>query len=299
MFDYTIFLLFLVIRKVISLFPIKLRIKSVYFIARIVFLFAPKFKKIGINNISKAFPNFSSIEKNELFKKSVYSFSRMIVDALRISDLDKNWYGENILCDDIEVINRARENAKVNNSGIMFLSGHLSSFELLNGFAGFINTPINFVARELKNQYLDKWILDSRSKFGNNLIQRKGASQKIVSCLNNKENVALLFDQNVRAAHAIFVPWFGEEAATTVVVGLSAYRTNCEILVVGLKFDEEMKKYRLTVVECNYQDCKDLEKDEFIYAVTKKASDIFCKMVLEYPEGWFWMHNRWRTQKNF
>jgi KDO2-lipid IV(A) lauroyltransferase len=108
----------------------------------------------------------------------------------------------------------------------------------------------------------------------------------------------VLFDQNVTRNHAVFVEWFGRPAATSKSVALAALRTEAPIFVASMHYLGD-DKYRIEAVEC---DCRDvyndatLSTDQKVEQITQLISTEYCKMIEAFPEGWFWIHRRWKTR---
>jgi lauroyl/myristoyl acyltransferase len=59
------------------------------------------------------------------------------------------------------------------------------------------------------------------------------------------------------------------------------------------------ERYVIDVVECScfdiYEDV-DSSTDEKVRIITQRVSDMYCRMIADFPEGWFWMHRRWKTR---
>ena len=110
--------------------------------------------------------------------------------------------------------------------------------------------------------------------------------------------MALLFDQNVRLGHAVFVDFFGVKAATTKAVALAALRNGAPLIVSSIAYLGQ-DRYRLDAVECDLKAILEdnaLSTDDKVFRITQIATSHFEKMVREFPEGWFWLHRRWKTR---
>jgi KDO2-lipid IV(A) lauroyltransferase len=111
-------------------------------------------------------------------------------------------------------------------------------------------------------------------------------------------SAAILFDQNVTRNHAVFVNWFGVPAATTRSVALAALRTGAPIYVASIRY-EGSDRYYVDAAECEYSDVyrkEELSNDDKVVIITQRLADQYCEMIRKFPEGWFWMHRRWKTR---
>jgi KDO2-lipid IV(A) lauroyltransferase len=137
-----------------------------------------------------------------------------------------------------------------------------------------------------------------REARGNKIIDRRGAFKAMVATLSSGMSVAVLFDQNVTRNHAVFVDWFGFPAATTKSVALAALRTEAPIFVASIRYCGS-DRYRVEAEEC---ECSDIYKndalstEEKVFEVTQRLASKYCEMIREFPEGWFWLHRRWKTR---
>jgi KDO2-lipid IV(A) lauroyltransferase len=137
-----------------------------------------------------------------------------------------------------------------------------------------------------------------REARGNTIIDRKGAFREICKNVDGGRSVAVLFDQNVKIKHAVFVDWFGKPAATTRAFALAAVKTRAPVFVASMKY-LGADNYRVNGVECDFKSLyadETLEDEVKVQRITEQISAIYCAMIEEFPEGWFWLHRRWKTR---
>jgi KDO2-lipid IV(A) lauroyltransferase len=181
---------------------------------------------------------------------------------------------------------------------VIIATGHLGSFELLGHAIGLRGLPLAAVARKFQAPRFDRWWTGLREARGNKIIDRRGAFKEVVSCISSGMSAAILFDQNVTRNHAVFVDWFGVPAATTRSVALAALRTGAPIFVASIRYVGN-DRYYVDAEECEYSDVyqkEELSNDEKVVVITQRLADQYCEMIRKFPEGWFWMHRRWKTR---
>jgi KDO2-lipid IV(A) lauroyltransferase len=145
---------------------------------------------------------------------------------------------------------------------------------------------------------MDMWWTGLREARGNRIIDRTGAFREIVRSISLGTSVAVLFDQNVKSNHAVFVDWFGKSAATTRAFALAAIKTRAPVFVASIRYCEN-DHYRVEAVECDFAE---IYRDESIddagkvQRITQIISDHYSSMIRDFPEGWFWIHRRWKTR---
>ena len=186
---------------------------------------------------------------------------------------------------------RARNPGK----GMLFPTIHFGSFELLLQTQCLMDRPLAALARGFGLPRLDAWWDARREMFGNTIFSRAGGYKEIERRLNRGEDVTLLFDQNVRGGHAIFVEFFGIPAATTKAIGLAALRTGAPILF-STAVQLEPERHRIIVREIPNPIHGPGSKQEKVHKITAALHRAVEDVIREYPEQWFWIHRRYKTR---
>ncbi len=280
----------------LNLFPIKGRIDIVEAFFRAALFFVPSYRAVCFENLERVYPHESEAFRNTLYAKSIREIARLVVDFGRLPSLDEAWVDSNVIID-ADFFKRLQ--ATDPSRPILCPTGHLGSFELLAHAVALKGTKLNFIVRNFNLPRLDEWWTKTREHNGNRIIPRKGAVQRMLQLLGEGQICALLFDQNVKRNYALFVPWFGIPAATTFAMGYAAVKTNAFVVVSSIKYHHDIHKYEvvLTNVPCEdiYADLQ-MSHDDKVLEVTNRASRVFEQHILGFPEGWFWMHRRWKTR---
>ncbi len=258
-------------------------------------LFIPSYRRVSEINLKLAFPESTQAWRRFIIKKNFESLAKAISDFIRMPNLDKAWVEANI---SIPYWERYMELKKREGApGVIIATGHLGSFELQGYAISLMGYPLSFVVRNFKAPKIDQWWNGIRGRLGNKVLNRQGAYRQMIKDLKSGRDVAVLFDQNVKRNQAVFVPWFGHLAATTKSLALAAIETRSIILVVALITLND-GKYRMDVTECSFDhvyDDQNLSLAEKVSTITKEISGHYQKLIKSFPEGWFWMHKRWKT----
>ncbi len=228
-----------------------------------------------------------------MLRKNATEMGRLIADTVRLSSLDTQWVKHHVTIPALE--RYAAANA---GTGVLIATGHLGSFELLGHAIGLHGYPLSAVARRFKSPRLDAWWRSMREARGNTVIDREGAFREIIKTISAGRSVAVLIDQNVKINHAVFVDWFSKPAATTRAFALAALKTKAPVFVAGMIYCGE-DTYRVEAVECDFQSLyadEAVSDDHKVLVITKTISAHYCAMIQQFPEGWFWIHRRWKTR---
>ncbi len=294
MFDRLLYSSFLLLVTSLRVAPRFVALACVSILVRLAFLLRPKYRSICFKNLALAFPH-DPRKQEQVYARSFSEVARLAVDLCHLPDADAEWCKQHIDSSECEKYFGVR--ARHPEKGILLVSGHLGSFELLGHCYFAFMRPIAVVMRKMSSPRITQWWIRMRAVSGNSVVDRAGGLRAIIRTLREGKDVAILFDQNVTRGNAVFVPLFGRVAATTAAVGAAAIATDCPVMVCTI-INLPDWRYRIRFEEVDIEDLKAnqaLSRSEKILKITERVTSIFEKRVLEFPEGWFWMHRRWRT----
>lgn len=293
MFDWLTYVSVRGLFAALAVLPHRWRVGLFTALWRFAFRIIPRLRSTAFVNLSIAFPGRERSWYEQIVKDNAREMGRLLADTVRLSTLDQTWVRQHVSIPALE-----RYVAAHGKTGVLIATGHLGSFELLGHAIGLMGHPLSAVARRFKSPRLDSWWRNLREARGNTIIDREGAFKEIVKTISSGRSVAVLIDQNVKINHAIFVDWFSKPAATTRAFALAALKTKAPVFVASLIYCGD-DRYQVEAVECDftglYQD-ESLSDTQKISSITSIISTHYCRMIQEFPEGWFWIHRRWKTR---
>lgn len=278
---------------ILGIVPHGIRVALCGVLFRIVFTLIPRCRRTVLINVRLAFPERTEAWRRQVMRANAWEMGRLLADTIRIPTLSRKWIEEHV---DIPILQRYIDAHQ--KTGVLVATGHLGSFELLGHAIGSMGYPLSAVARKFKSPRLDAWWTGLREAGGNTIIDRQGAFRKICSTIKAGRSVAVLIDQNVRVQHAVFVDWFNKPAATTRAFALAALKTQAPVFVASMRYCGR-DHYRVEAVECDFSalyNDKTIEEDRKVHLITDTISRHYCDMIRDFPEGWFWLHRRWKTR---
>ena len=117
---------------------------------------------------------------------------------------------------------------------------------------------------------------------------------RILRLLRQGELVGVLLDQNVSWQEGVFVNFFGEPACTNTGLALLALKTGASVLPV-FNFRQADGRYR-AVIGPEIPVIRTGDKDTDVEKNTELFTSVIERYVREYPDHWFWLHQRWKTR---
>ena len=140
------------------------------------------------------------------------------------------------------------------------------------------------------NPVAGAWMTQGRSRFGQvELFQREDGVKTIVSSLRNKAWLYLLPDMNFGPEESIFVPFFGEPAATVPSLSRFAKLSRARVLPVVTRMTSS--GYEVEVLKA----WNDFPTDD-AHADTVLMNKRLETYIQEMPAQYFWVHKRFKTR---
>jgi KDO2-lipid IV(A) lauroyltransferase len=214
-------------------------------------------------------------------------FGRLLFEMLKFSTLSPSAMMQRV---EFEGEDRARL-AYGQGRGVLFFTGHFGFWELHAIVHGLQLRPIGVLARALDNPHLNTLLENVRGRTGNTVIYRQGAVRRVLKTLAAGEGVAMLIDQHMHSADAIWVDFFERPAATTSTLAVLALRTGAPVVPV---FAMPVGRGRYRMIYEHAVEPPAGEGPEAVREFTQRCTDVLEMYVRRNPELWLWMHRRWR-----
>jgi KDO2-lipid IV(A) lauroyltransferase len=249
-----------------------------------------KHRLIALHNLRCSFPEK---DMKELIRiaKGVYRNGAIVIaeffDMPSITKYNIHQWGE---VDGLEHYHAAIAKGK----GILSIVAHFGNWELLPIGIPMYAKPIYIVYRPLDNPVIDNMVEYVRTMQGNVLIPKGGSGKRIMELLKENQIVGILSDQNVAVQEGVFVDFFGRPACTGVGLAVMAMRSGSPVLAI-FPARQKSGKYKVILkpaMEAIITD--DYEADLLVN--TQRFTKVIEEIVREYPDQWFWFHQRWKTK---
>ncbi|MDC3165262.1 lysophospholipid acyltransferase family protein [Candidatus Pelagibacter sp.] len=241
-------------------------------------------RKIIITNIKKAFPDIDDLNLRKIIKLMWNNYGRVFAEYMFIKDFRNGNLESNI-----EIIGQdVLEEIKKNNRQVIFISGHLSNFELMAMCLEKNGIKLSAIYRPLNNIFLNIIMERIRKKYicKNQIKKGIGGMKKLISLKKNNFSTALMIDQ--RVSEGILSNFFNQKALTTTIPAQLIKKFNIPIVPVYI---ERLKniKFKIVIHEpINFEDNATTEN------ITEDLNIVLEKMIKNNPEQWIWSHNRWK-----
>ncbi len=223
----------------------------------------------------------------EVIRENFRNLGRSFIEVIKIYHGTGKTILENTVIKGFEHFEKARAKGK----GILLITGHCGNWELLAVLASYKVAPISVVVRPLNNPYLNALLLKARSRFGNRVIDKKGALRAILATLKEGGTVGILMDQAVLPDEGYVIRFLGRGAWTTKMPALLARKTGASAVPAFIRRTE--RGHEITVYPEIVLSSK-ADPEEAVKEDTEKFSRYIEDYIRENPSQWLWMHRRWK-----
>lgn len=248
-------------------------------------------RRAAIFNLRLAFPDWSDSQRKRVVRRMIQQIGWMAAEFSQFPKYTRNNIEKIVVLDGFENFDAARRRGK----GVLFLTGHMSAWELAPFAQALYGHPLHFLVRPIANRRVDALINHYRCLSGNRPIEKNKSARSILRILAEGGTVGILSDHNTIREESVFVDFFGVPASTTSGLARIALRTEAAVVPGFLSWDSARRKYRLRfepAIELARTDDEEHDVRENTARFTKTIEDY----VRAFPDQWLWVHKRWKTR---
>ena len=246
-------------------------------------------RQIVVRNLQFTHPEWKSHRIRKLSILVFQNFGIAILEILQLACMRGEDILRNVGIRGKEHLQKALESPH----GVIMISAHIGNWEMGPPFiSNYFGRNMVSVARQVSPELLDKWINWLRTRFGNIIIDKKGALPTMAKTLKKGNILGILIDQGTKRSEGVEVKFFGKTTTATPVAAMLARRFGSTVLLSYCI--REAGEYLTAVIEAplNLQKTDDVHAD--VSVNTQIMTDAIEKAVKAYPEQWFWFHKRWK-----
>jgi Kdo2-lipid IVA lauroyltransferase/acyltransferase len=249
--------------------------------------------RIGMKNLSIAFPERSEQERRRILRASYVNLGKGAAEYIRLAGFFHTRLRRRVTYDRYKYW---QEVMRANpGKGLVVLSAHFGNFELFACAHAMHGHPINLVhhtQRFLAGDALMTWV---RERAGVEILRKHSAARAVLKALRSSELVGIPFDQNAKRSEAVWVPFFGEPAATASGLARMVALSGAPVIPAFIVREKDGRHHRIEIQDqIEVQRSNDAEGD--IVENTARFVKAIEDMVRRYPEQFLWTHRRYRTR---
>jgi len=246
-------------------------------------------RDVTLANLRASFPEKREAEIVEIGRACYRSFARTVAEFARLPGMTP---AERAAA--VDIAGREHFDAVIAmRRGAILLSGHFGNWEWLGSMFPALGQPTSFVVAEQHNRLVGDFMDRCRRRLGVEILSAERDLRGIMQALRSGALIAILADQDA-GRDGIFVDFLGRPASTAVGPVRLARRFGVPILQ-GFAVRLADGRSRLDLLPPILVPEKGDEDH-----VTREYTEVWSRRLEEhvrrYPDHWFWMHRRWKTQ---
>ena len=241
-------------------------------------------KKIIHKNIKRALPDINNESLETLTRLMWNNYGRTFAEYIFLKDFRIGKFSSNIKIEGKEIL----EKIKKNNQQVVFVSGHLSNFELMAMFIEKNGINLLAIYRPLNNLFLNPFMEKIRRKYicKHQIKKGIGGTKNLIKYKKQNFSTALMIDQ--RVSEGILSPFFKQEAFTTTIPAQLVKKFNIPVVPVYIERIKDIT-FKITIKNPIF-----FSKEKSVENITNELNLELEKLILKKPEQWIWSHNRWK-----
>ena len=241
-------------------------------------------KKVIHNNIKRALPEIDENNLKNIENSMWNNYGRIFAEYIFLKDFRYGKLASEVQIEGKEILDDIKEN----NKQVIFISGHLSNFELMAMFIEKSGINLSAIYRPLNNIFLNGIMENIRKKYicKNQIKKGLAGLKKLIKLKKKNYSTALMIDQ--RVSEGILSPLFNEKALTTTIPAQLVKKFNIPIVPVYIERINGLK-FKITINQ-PLSFPQNLTQQQ----ITDNLNQILEKFILSKPENWIWSHNRWK-----
>jgi KDO2-lipid IV(A) lauroyltransferase len=201
---------FKAVQSVVKRLPRSLAYALAVFAARFAWRFSPLARPRLEFNLKVACPELEN-DKRELRRLSWLNFrnhAKAYADLMQLPTMSMQAMRPLLKVKGLEYLEEARAIGK----GVLVVSCHMGSYEVVSAIWSATLTPVSFFAEELEPRALFEWYRETRARLGISVLTLgHGGLRKVLQALHDKEMVITAIDRDITGTgHRM--PFFGRPA---------------------------------------------------------------------------------------
>ena len=272
------------------LLPYKWSIKAGGLLGAFAFDVVRVRRRVTLENLERAFGDgMTAKERVRTGRRSYINFTKSMVELVSLRRLSTEKLRELVRIHGRENIDAAFAEGK----GVIGVTGHFGSWELLGASGVAQGIPVDFIVGEQTNSLVDDYINGLRRSTGIGVIPKGIAVRGVFSSLKKNRCIAILADQDARKA-GIFVDFFGIPSSTYPGAAQFVWKTGCPMVFCSIvRRGDETHDVRF---EPAMHADTDAEGEGEIRRLTSAFTKELENAIRENPDHYFWAHRRWKTK---
>jgi KDO2-lipid IV(A) lauroyltransferase len=281
-------LLYYLVLKPLSLLPFWVLYRISDFLYLILYKILGYRVKVVTTNLKNSFPEKSSEEIADIRNKFYHHLCDIIVESIKLFSISEKEVKKRIRFVNPEVTNAYFEKGQ----SLMIVGGHCNNWEYSVTGGLYVSHEMVAIYSPLSNNFFEKKMNESRSRFGIRLLKTKDAKTFFETGPETPSMMIFGSDQSPSSSSKAYWTRFLNQD-TAVSYGLEKYAKQLNYPVIFT----EISKVKRGYYEFSFELIEDNPSKTSYGEISEKHVRRLEKQIIETPEYWLWSHKRWKREK--
>jgi Kdo2-lipid IVA lauroyltransferase/acyltransferase len=287
------YLFFLALFALLRALPFPLAFRAGEGIGRLWYWLDVPHRRVGLLNLSFAFPAKPVAERRAILRESFLNLGRLLAEFCHLHTLTPDNVAERVTFADRGQWQQLVSQCK--DTGALILGGHFGNWELLAYAHALYGFPVHIIHRRLRNPLIDRLIVRERERCGNKVIHKTTAGLEVFRAIRQRAFVVAAVDQNASGRMGVFVPFFSRPASTSTGLAGLALASNAPVIPAFLVRERGTWRHKITLLP-PVEAVRAGNQEDDLRETTARFSALFQQLVEQYPDHWLWIHKRWKRR---
>lgn len=280
-FDFIIYLIFLIFISIFKILPSKIKLKFSEFLGSLLYYLIPKGRKLSLRNLNLILNeqynfNLSEKEIKNIAKNSYRNTMKSFLLPFWIYEYGKKYPP---IIHNLELLGKLKET----NDRIILLTSHYGFFHM--SMYPIIDEPMFIIVRPVPNKFIENYM--NKIRFKKNMLHF--TEHNIKELLKHKKSKGFFIMLNdVRKPDGEKVTFFNLSTTASGFTAFYSIRENIPVIMVHNEVDKN-NICNIYIDEVIYPENYTNKND-----LTHKFLEIYEKIILNNPEQWYWFQDRWK-----
>lgn len=254
-------------------------------IGHLFYLLAKYRREIAQTNIRLCFPERSAAEQEKLVRDHFHAMGMTIAEAAM------SWWGKEedlkklLQIENIEHFNNALKQGK----GAIILGAHYTTGEISARLFSFEH-ELSVSYQKLRNPLFNQVLYNGRKRMVDRIFARDDI-RSVIRHIRKNHPVWVATDQDAGRENSVFVPFFGQLAATQTATSRLARLTKAPVIPYFSQRLENARGYKITLYPALENFPGDSEEEDVL-----RTNQLLEKLIRKAPEQYLWLHRRFKTR---
>jgi len=245
-------------------------------------------REVVFEHLQQAFPDYNGQQRTTIAKGFYRNLADVIVESIHSANMSEEDFSHHVEHVNLDVLQPLIDGG----SSFVLLAGHCNNWEwLLLSTCIKLPIPMDVVYKPLHSESSDKFMYETRSRFGVDPIDLKDFAAEVMKRKGEQRAYSILADQRPGMDGRAHITQFLNRE-TRFFIGPEKISQFVKIPVVFVKMTRVARgRYQVAfevLAEPPY------EKKRDYYPVTEQYVRALEQQIKESPEGWLWSNRRWK-----